>query len=271
MTIDTKPPVSGPLRHYYWTNNIAKTRICDQILRLLEERGELVVYDFGAGRGGAWPDILRRFPTLRLVCYEPSDDSRAHLKQALAGLNAEVHGGDADAVSVSVSADVVVSFSVLEHVMDREGYLRRAARALKPDGVFYLNYDDGHFRPRLDFDLPGTWAANIKEAVRNAGASLWPRIGKIRLYQKRVNRDDIDALVRRCGFQIADSRYENISCLKDLSKSIPEAEKAGFAAWWLQAETELNERYNPQGTTHRGDTSALWRVAVSRTLALRRA
>ena len=44
----------------------------------------------------------------------------------------------------------LVSFSVLEHVVDRRRYLQAARANLAPGGRAYLNYDSGHFTVDAD-------------------------------------------------------------------------------------------------------------------------
>ena len=47
-------------------------------------------------------------------------------------------------------AHAVVSFSVLEHVVDRRRYFEAMRTNLRRDGCVYLNYDSGHFVADVD-------------------------------------------------------------------------------------------------------------------------
>lgn len=129
-----------------WYGNAAKNRIIGEIVARANQSPEgqsPLVFDYGAGTGGSWPDILAKHPNIRLVCYEPHRKSAAILANRLRGRATVYEGNIAD---LNIQADYIVSFSVLEHVADRPAYMANAARLLAPHGRFYLNYDDGHFR-----------------------------------------------------------------------------------------------------------------------------
>ena len=53
----------------YWLGNVAKVRVIWEILRRSCSR--TVVFDYGAGTGGDWPQILADHPQIELVGYEP--------------------------------------------------------------------------------------------------------------------------------------------------------------------------------------------------------
>ena len=253
---------------HYWTGNAAKARVMG--LMLADPRERLTVLDYGAGRGGDWPDVLVARPGLELVCYEPSTADCAVLAERLRHLPARVLSTGEFEREV-IGADYIVSFSVLEHVHDKAGYMRHAKRQLAADGTFFLNYDDGHFRTALDLDDLRDWRANIAVTLQNRLAWLWPRIGKWQRYQARVPRSEMQRLVADAGFDAADDRYENLENMKALAKTIPADRAQAFMAFWLEVEGELNQRFRAVAEQRRGDTANLWRVMASRTLALRHA
>lgn len=233
-----------------WYGNAAKMRA---IRAITADRRSKVIFDYGAGRGRGWVKTLAAHPEITLVCYEPSASAKA-LRTALPSV--AVHSGNIAAVEGQ--ADVVVSFSVLEHVYDRASYLHHARRLLKPGGRFFLNYDDGHFRS------PGSFA----ERLRNMVAPALPRLGLINHYQSRVRRADADHLVREAGFAVVSDRYENLSSLKRLAPFVPLADRETFAVEWLTTEDRMNAEITGHGPMHRGDTALLWRQMASRTLEL---
>lgn len=249
-----------------WPGNSAKARIASAIMTLAAQR-PLTVLDFGAGRGGSWPMILRQCPNIRLFAYEPDPVAAADLARCLTGLNAEVRSGDASALSVE--ADVVVSFSVFEHVYDRRAYLKTAARALKPDGVFFLNYDDGHFRNVIDLGEPRGWLSAIRTRLHNLLAPLMPKIGRIGLYQRRQPKDDLMNLLHEAGLKITSERYENLSAFKKLAKTLPAEQIPAFMAFWVATEDTLNREFKAEGAAYCGNRTNLWRIAASLTLELR--
>jgi hypothetical protein len=151
-----------------------------------------------------------------------------------------------------------VSFSVFEHVYDRRGYLANARRWLKPEGRFFLNYDDGHFRD------PSSRA----EALRNRLSPILPLMGQLGHFQARVNRDDADKMITNEGFEIVAIRYENLRSLKALSKTIPADQRAAFARFWIDVEERLNSQFAVEGALCLGDRVNLWQEMGSRTLEL---
>lgn len=245
---------------FYWFGNAAKARI---VAEIMARARPLTIFDYGAGTGGDWPEILRERPDFRLVCYEPHGPSVRTLQARLEGLNAEIFTGDA-IEALALHADVIVSFSVLAQVYDRPAYFRNAARCLAPDGVFYLNYDDGHFRQKLDLNTPKAWAGPLKEHLGNLGGRLWARLGRESWHQRPAAAAEVDTLAEGAGLKVTSARYENLASLKALSKTIPPEKQQAFARFWIETETRLNADF-AQAT---GGETNLWREMGSRTTTL---
>ncbi|MDX2157468.1 MAG: class I SAM-dependent methyltransferase [Hyphomicrobiaceae bacterium] len=249
----------------YWVGNAAKARVIEQILN--DRRPNLTVFDYGAGSGGDWPDVLATRPGLELVCYEPSEAASRILRERVAGARARVLDSD-EFEKVAIQADYIVSFSVLEHVHDKPAYLSHAKRHLAPDGTFYLNYDDGHFRTSLDLDELRGWRTNLAVTAQNRLAWLWPRVNKIERYQSRVTADAIQELIARAGFSVKADRYENLASFKSLAKTMPADRGQEFMRFWLEVEDQLNSRFQARVEPRMGDAMNLWREMGSRTLTL---
>lgn len=228
--------------------------------------GNMVVFDYGAGRGGGWPDLLRRYPHVELVCYEPQTESRLGLAKNLAGLNARICGDDP--AEIEVQADFIVSFSVLEHVRDRAAYLRFARQTLKPDGVFFLNFDDGHFRNRLELEMPSTWPHAVREWTVNRLAPVLPYLGLIGRYQKRVDLEQLERLIQEAGLVISEVRFENLADLKALSKTVTPDKQDAFLEFWISIEDRLNQDFCVAGPVARGGSANLWQACPSVTYRL---
>src|SRR5262245_14881026 len=117
-----------------YLGNAAKAWVVADITEKLQASSKtLTLFDFGCGKGGEWSSILPKLPAVQFVGYDPSAESVRVAQSRLEGLGArfiereELDGGD-------FRADIVVSFSVFEHVYDRPGYLRTAHRVLAPNG-----------------------------------------------------------------------------------------------------------------------------------------
>jgi SAM-dependent methyltransferase len=223
-----------------WFGNAAKMRV---IQRLIEKPGPLTVLDYGAGTGGAWQAVLDARPDIALFCFEPCTRGREAFRRNVP--SATILGDRIE--TVELEADVIVSFSVLEHVYDRAAYLGHCRRLLRPGCTLFLNYDDGHFR------TPGSRT----EALRNRLAPILPWVGLKRHYQASVTPAEANRLV--AGFAVTADRYENLPSLKALAPTITPSRRAAFARYWLDTEDALNAEFSGPD---------LWQVAASRTLEL---
>jgi cyclopropane fatty-acyl-phospholipid synthase-like methyltransferase len=254
----------------YWIGNAAKTTIVRDILAHLPDEPETLIFDYGCGAGGDWGRVLRDYPQIQLIGYEPNTRSASQAQTRLRDVNARILTG-AELAGLDFKAHVIVSFSVLEHVYDRQGYLQTAKTHLAEDGVFYLNYDDGHFRNVLHLDHPQSWLTDIRIWLHNLTAKPLARLGYISQYQHRVPRTVVDAAVEHAGFRVSQTFYSNLESLKGLCKHIPQDQQAEFARFWLDVEGTLNDRFLAHGTEVYGDSANLWQVMGSRTLVLRHA
>jgi SAM-dependent methyltransferase len=258
-------------RRLYWVGNIAKTRIIDDILAAHPASAPMTIFDYGCGDGGDWNRILSDYAHIRLVGYEPHEPSAARSRASLRGLSAEIFTADT-IQTLALAADYIVSFSVFEHVVDRRQFLAHAKRLLAPAGVFYLNYDDGHFRNRLDVAQIDTWLPALRSFARTLASGPAAAMGRPSKYQRRVAASKADSLVVEAGFCIERSDYHNLIDLKELAKTMPEDQREAYARWWLAAELELNARFRFDLARPRyGDTANLWQQMVTRTLTLRHA
>jgi SAM-dependent methyltransferase len=246
----------------YWPGNAAKSFVIGEIIEAAD--GKATILDHGCGRGGAWPSILRSHPALRLIAWDPHPASAQAAKTALIGLPADVFVGS---FPDGATADYVVSFSVLEHVRDRPTYLQQARSALTPEGRFFLNYDDGHFRNMFDCDEPKALTTFLRRARQQR---LYARNRRTGEFQRRVAANEAERLVRSAGFMIENSWYHNLAVFKWLAKNIEDDQEENFMRFWLDVEARLNRDFSiTLDSPIRGDVSALWQIAPSRTLLLR--
>lgn len=253
----------------YWLGNAAKTEVVARIIERATGRDRpMTVFDFGCGTGGDWPRILAEVPQIRLVAYDPDSRSAAEAQDRLRSTGATVLSGGSIA-TVDLQADVIVSFSVFEHVYDRTGYLATAKRLLAPDGTFFLNYDDGHFRVAIDVDRPSIWPADGRRLAHNLLAPVLARIGRVSDYQRRVRRDAADKMLGRAGFRCRESFYSNCDALKELYKTIPNDRREEYCRLWVEFEGRLNESFVVDlPKWERGDNVNLWQRMPTRTLVL---
>ena len=143
-------------------------------------------------------------------------------------------------------------------------------------GLLFLNYDDGHFRNRLDLNRPWESKDQIKELLINLLARPLAALGLKRRYQRRVTRVEARELAQGAGFRVEDEFYSNLPSLKGFHSELEgpgwnEESRQEFARAWQALEELLNRRYLRQGPRPRlGDPVNLWTHMLSRTLVLRR-
>ena len=257
-------------KRLYWTGNAAKAKVIRNILDdpRVQTGQDVLIFDYGCGEGGDWKAIMQEFPNLSVIGYDPSRKSVDIAREKLKGERAEFLT-DNELKHRIFKADFIVSFSVLEHVYDRRRYLQIAKDHLANNGVFYLNYDDGHFRTMLDLTAPRSWLTELRVWLHNLLAAVLARLGWVSQYQERVNRGDIDALIAQLGFQATDVFYSNLGSLKGLHKLISPEKREDFTRMWIAVEDALNEQFLERGASRWGDSANLWQFMGTRTLVLR--
>ena len=125
-------------------------------------------------------------------------------------------------------ADVVVSFSTLEHVYRRDEFLRSARGIMAPGAVFWLNYDNGHF---LDW----------REWKRNWFGPLLARLGQERYFQAPVGQAEIEGLIADAGLVVEEELNFHSAVRKRFHRVFREpAASRHYMDAWLEFELAVN-------------------------------
>lgn len=192
---------------------------------------ELTILDMGCGSAGNFVNILSKYPQVRYVGIEPNKQSYEQAQSNLKNLNATVINAYAYDVFrlVKEKFNVVVSFSVLEHLYKRMDYLRSAKECLKEGGCFLINYDAGHFLQQ-----------SLIEKVYDIVSHILISFGREIPYRSFVREQDFLKSVDECGFKIAEAKFFNTR-LKDVFKVIPKDNESAYMQKWVQFELWLNE------------------------------
>jgi SAM-dependent methyltransferase len=206
------------------TGNTAKDYCLQHVAALARVDPELVVVDLGCGDGLNVEPLLQEYPSIHYLGIDPSERAIRAGRERLAAYDAELQVGRAYDVRLA-DADVVLSFSVLEHVVERAPYVRSIARNLKRDGVALVNYDAGHFNVGSE-----RWKAPVRRLLARAGADAH--------YQAPVREDEFRALADAAGLHLEEARSFNTH-LKELDKLVPD--RQAFAELWLRLELELSD------------------------------
>jgi SAM-dependent methyltransferase len=202
-------------------------------LRLLDEAAaertgdEFRILDLGCGDGADFVELIRRRENVRYVGVEPSKAAAEAAARALP--SARIVNSPAYDIR-GEPADAVVSFSVLEHVVDRERYFDAVCANLAPGGRVYLNYDSGHFYND----------ANAGERARAVVGSVLARLGNESHYRAVVEDAELDSLLARNGLDVVDDKGFNTE-LKVAWRYVPDAQREAFMESWLAFELELNK------------------------------
>jgi SAM-dependent methyltransferase len=216
-------------------------------LRLIEQaaaatHGDFRILDLGCGTASAFVGLVRTRPNVRYVGVEPL---RAAAEQARRNLpDAEIINRTAYGLSVE-PAHAIVSFSVLEHVVDRPRYFDAVRVNLRPEGRVYLNYDSGHFVADAD----------LRERAKAFASQVLARFGSESRYRARVTSEEFDSLVAGAGLHIADDKVFNTD-LKRLFPLVPEGRRGAFLERWLDFELGLNDL----GLVYRDELEAIFRT-----------
>ena len=225
------------------TGNAAKL-YCLQLIdtAAAEVDGEFRIVDLGCGNGSNFRALLSRRQNIRYVGIEPLRRAAEEARRMLPG--AEIIRAPAYEVRVE-PAHAVVSFSVLEHVVDRQRYFEAVQGNLRRDGRVYLNYDSGHFVADADF---------VERAKALASRAL-ARVGSESRYRRRVSADELLGLVERNGLQVVDDKVFNTD-VKRLLPFIGPERRERFMERWLAFELGLNDL----GLAYRDELDAVFRT-----------
>lgn len=189
--------------------HLATGRPADDGQLILERRARVVgsllparaghLVDFGCGNGAQTLRFLDRFDSITGVDVVPEQLEAFAAACARLGAGDRVRGvlsGGGRLPLADASADVVTSFTVLEHVPDERLALRELHRVLRPGGLLVVTVPNRWW-------LFETHGADLPLLPWNRVplVSWWPkrlhdRWARARIYRRR----EITGLLRECGF-----------------------------------------------------------------------
>lgn len=211
--------------------NTAKLYCLNWIELFIEKNPDAKILDLGCGTGLNFVKLLQMNPDVHYTGIEPDKNSFVQAKKNLMEFNSHLINSDAYYVDESLnhSFDIVVSFSVLEHVYKRLNYLNTAKICLKPDGYFLINYDSGHF-----------FTSNKFKDGRIV-YKIFAFMGNERSYQSFVKEKTFIEIIKDLGFNIIDSKFFNMNKFKHVYKIMSESHIDEYMKRWLEFELWLNE------------------------------
>jgi SAM-dependent methyltransferase len=209
------------------TGNSAKDYCLSRVAELAAAAPDLTIVDLGCGDGRNVEPLLQAYPSIRYFGIDPSLRAIEGARRRLASHPVELTVGRAYDVELA-RADVVLSFSVLEHVYERAPYVRSIARNLEPHGIAFVNYDLGHFSVRFE---------RVKAPLRRGLA----RLGSDSRFQAPVAADEFTSLAEAAGLQVEEDLFFNTH-VKELYRLVAPRDRIELARRWLELELWLNER-----------------------------
>jgi SAM-dependent methyltransferase len=137
------------------------------------EGRQIRVLELGCGTAVYVPAMIEKYSNLEYVGIEPIDSSFQKAKKILANtprtkISSQL-GYDAIEGLEDASFDVVISFSVLEHVKQLDKFMQLSSRYVKKGGIMVHRYDLGHalypttFKERLHVWLGNTVPSILPE------------------------------------------------------------------------------------------------------------
>lgn len=230
----------------YSSGNTAKQWILSNIETSLSD-APCRILDLACGTAWIWKDFLSVHPNVSVVGIDTDLKAIERAKRDDAGSpRMELRVFDAQRPVEESAFDIVTALSAIEHVVDREAFLKTVWNALRPGGVAYLNYDVGHFRSH-----------NLKERFMVPVSQVLAMFGIERFYMKRVDDRAFVLTARNIGFNVTAVRKHNLHPLKGFMRHAPpEAVQA-----WIDFEERLGGLYTPE---------ALDRIMWSTTVVLKK-
>lgn len=239
------------------TGNTAKVYCLNWIENYIQTNGENIrILDVGSGTSNNFVELIRRYPDVTYVGVEPYASACEEAKQDLQGNKVTIINDSAYDIMgrlIDEPFDIVVSFSVMEHVVQRQKFLNSVAECLHKDSYFLINYDAGHFKH----------PASFKERIKNIVGPLLAMVGIEQYYQLFMPENDFRQMVSKAGMSIEDAKSFN-TMLKGIHKVVPEEYKDEHLQRWLDYELWLNEIDTP----YNDDLAKWW---VTRNFIIRKA
>ncbi|MFB6181775.1 MAG: class I SAM-dependent methyltransferase [Candidatus Magasanikbacteria bacterium] len=257
------------MNKFYWTGNAAKSKIIKLILEEIQNlEEEVTIFDHGCGNAGKWKNFLTDHQNVKYIGSEPDAERIEKSKKELQEVNnVELYTAN-QLKDKDFSADFIISFSVFEHVYHKRDYLKTAKKFLAEDGKFFLNYDDGHFRNKVNLKNIKNVIRELKIMTHNFLSPILAKMGYVSWYQERVNYNNTKKLLKEEGFQITNQFYSNLENFKGLSKHIKDTDEQEFTKFWIETETKLNKSFKKR-ENYKEDINNLWRIMGSNTFVLK--
>ena len=219
----------------FTAGNSAKLYCLNLIEKIvIRQGGSLTLLDLGCGAAANFPKLMEKYPGLHYVGVEPSAADCETARKNLSSFNATIINAPAYGLELE-PADIVISFSVLEHVYRRMDYLQTVKRTMKANGLFLINYDSGHF---IHPD-PASILSMGSDRWKNRYGRLMALLGREEYFQAFVQEEEFWLLLDKTELRVLESKFFNTD-LKNIYKLVPSDDVEEYMKRWLDFELYLN-------------------------------
>jgi len=193
----------------------------DHVIQEVKKKNEgpLRILELGCGTSRYVPAMLSKYADLEYVGVEPIEASFREAQKNLQDISrAKVFfqlGYDKVEGLEDASFDVVISFSVLEHVKQLGRFLDLSARYLKKGGLMVHRYDLGH----------ALYPGSLKERFQVFLGNTFPQILPERKFVRYVPLKEVESHYKRHNIQITRYTYHQMPDHKALGKTLTNGEK----------------------------------------------
>jgi SAM-dependent methyltransferase len=215
----------------YSKNNNAKEYVLQEIAKIKNANGAISILDFACGTCSIWKDFLGKFPDLDFYGFDFNQESIILAKKNFPNFAKKICCLDGQRpLPFEKKFDIITTFSSLEHVVNKELFIRNIKNLLKGDGMAYINYDLGHFNQGF---ISNTFN-KISELLAYSGLTE-------KYFTKKVDLKQIKHLLEKTGFRIIEIKFFNLDALKKIHKEINEET---YLEKWFEYELFLNRFEN---------------------------
>jgi len=189
-----------------------------EFLNLIQDNSTIL--DLGCGEAGYWEAPLEKNASLKLAFFEPDKNRLRKAKERILGSNLSYFS---DLREIESRFDLIFSFSVLEHVWDKDLFFQQVSNLLENDGTAIINYDDGHFRSHVYRNRSVVYRA--KNHLKTKLGPVWKILGDYSKFQTPVDPQEIVGLLDKHGLCITHQEYSLFEDFKKFGKNLNDVER----------------------------------------------
>lgn len=210
---------------------------------LVAEKGEgIKILEIGCGTANYVPKVLAEFPKVTYVGIEPIKESFAAAQKNLVDQpNVKVFyqlGYERCSEIEGIEFDLVISFSVLEHVKQLGKFMAFAASCLAKDGLMVHRYDLGHAL------YPGSLKERFHVFLGNTFPQVLPETKFVRYVPKQEVADEFAKVLGNAPYQYTYHQMPNVKKLEKLcvAKNVREGDMfQTFYEWEFAYARQLDQ------------------------------